>query len=526
MALPDLIPVEEFLAPPTRAGATISPDGTSPGTRVDAMAGPDLHRADKRLYRDPTRAPVPAGRARARVLVLLAVVALLAACADGQATTQPPAEDADVTGDWQGRVETPGTPLGIAITLTAGGGTLDVPLQGVADLPLADVQVDGTRFTASVPDLAAAFDGTLSADGASIAGDYTQAGRSLPFRVDRGTVAPVARPQDPRPPLPYRSEDVRYPSGGTGLAGTVTLPEGPGPFAAVVMLTGSGAQDRDEALAGHRPFLVLADALTRAGYAVLRSDDRGVGGSDGDYAQATYADLAADALAGVSYLATRPEVDAARIGLFGHSEGGSVAPLAARQAPGSVAFAVLMAGPAVSGEDVLVRQNELLLAQAGSPTEQVEAQVAFLRELVALLRAEDDDRARDLARSRVAEQAAALPAEQRPTPEQVEAQVVALTSPVVRALVTHDPAAALAELSVPVLAFYGGKDLQVPAEQSEPRAVALLVGNPDATVLTLPGLNHLMQPAGTGSPTEYAAIGTTVAPEAIDLVTAWLRERV
>jgi hypothetical protein len=379
MALPDPTPVEEFLAPPTRAGATVPPDGSSPGVRVDAPAGPDLHRADERLYRDPTRAAVPAGRPRARVLVLLAVVALLAACADGRAITQPPAEDADGT---------------------------------VAPL------------------------------------------------------APAARPQDPQPPLPYRSEDVRYPSGGLGLAGTLTLPEGPGPFAAVVMLTGSGAQDRDQALAGHRPFLVLADALTRAGYAVLRTDDRGVGGSDGDHARATYADLAADALAGVSYLATRPEVDPARIGLFGHSEGGSVAPLAARQAPGSVAFAVLMAAPAVSGEDVLVRQNELLLALAGSSSEQVEAQVAFLRELVALLRAEDYDRARDLARTRVAEQAAALPVEQRPTPEQVEAQVVALTSPVVRALVTHDPAVALAELSVPVLAFYGGEDLQVPRSRA------------------------------------------------------------
>ncbi len=471
----------------------------------------------------PGRRPGPGRAARALVcvLVLLGVALLGSGCATAQATP----EGTDVTGDWQGRIEVPGTPLDIGLTLTADGGTLDVPVQGIADLPLADVRVDGARFTASVPDLPATFDGTVSADGASIAGDFTQAGQTFPFRLERGTVPPAARPQDPQPPLPYRSEDVGYPSGDLDLAGTLTLPEGPGPFAAVVMITGSGAQDRDEALAGHRPFLVIADALTRAGYAVLRTDDRGVGGSGGDYAQATYEELAADALAGVSYLATRPEVDPARIGLFGHSEGGYLAPLAALQAPGSVAFTVLMAGPAVSGEDVLLRQNELLLPLMGSPPEQVEAQVAFLREVVVLLRAEEYDQARELARTRIPEQTAWLPPEQRPTPEQLDAQVAALTSPVMRALLTYDPATALAELSVPVLAFYGGKDLQVAAEQSEPRAVELLAGNPDATVVTLPGLNHLMQPAGTGLPSEYAAIETTVAPEALDLVTGWLQER-
>ena len=351
------------------------------------------------------------------------------------------------------------------------------------------------------------------------------AGQTSPFRLGRGTPAPPARPQEPQPPLPYRTEDISYPSGDLTLAGTLTLPEGAGPFAAVVMITGSGAQDRDEAVAGHRPFLVLADALTRAGYAVLRTDDRGVGGAGGDYSRATYEGLAGDVLAGVAHLAARPEIDPARIGLFGHSEGGYLAPLAAREAPGAVAFTVLMAGPAVSGEDMLVRQNELLLARAGSPPEQVEAQVAYLRELAVLLRAEEYDRATELTRARIVEQATALPPAQRPTPEQVDAQVSALISPVVRALVTYDPTAALVELSVPVLAFYGEKDLQVDAEQSRPRAVELLSGGPDATVVTLPGLNHLMQPADTGSPAEYAGIETTVAPEVLDLVTGWLQER-
>ncbi|MFB9386903.1 alpha/beta hydrolase family protein [Pseudonocardia petroleophila] len=434
----------------------------------------------------------------------------------------------NLTGEWQGRIDVPGAPLDIGITLSAdGAGTMDVAAQGATDLPLADVRVEGARFTAAVPGLpgGAAFDGTVAEGAAGIAGDYTQAGQTFPFRLERGAPAPPVRPQEPQPPLPYRAVDISYPSGDLTLAGTLTLPEGPGPFAAVVLITGSGPQDRDESVAGHRPFLVLADALTRAGYAVLRTDDRGVGGSGGDYSRATYEELTADVLAGAAHLASRPEIDPARIGLLGHSEGGSLAPLVAREAAGKVAFVVLMAGPAVSGEDVLVRQNERLLAQAGSPPAEVETQVAYVRELVALLRAQDYDRAAELTRTRIAEQAAALPPAQRPTPEQVDAQAAALVSPVTRALVTYDPAAALGELSVPVLAFYGGKDLQVPAEQSEPRAVALLSGNTDATVRTLPGLNHLMQPADTGSLAEYARIETTVAPDVLDLVTGWLQER-
>ena len=495
-----------------------APAGDRPTTKVDPRPRTTAERTPVRLV----------ARRCVRALITIPVVLGVALLGVGCARAQSATGGTDLTGDWQGRIEVPGAPLDIGITLSAdGGGTLDVPAQGLTDLPRAAVRVDGARFTAAVPGLpgGAAIDGAVAEDAASIAGDFTQAGRTFPFSLERGSAAPPARPQDPQPPLPYRTEDVGYPSRDLTLAGTLTLPEGPGPFAAVVMSTGSGPQDRDESLAGHRPFLVLADALTRAGYAVLRTDDRGVGGSGGDYSRATYEELAADVLAGVTYLAARPEVDPARIGLFGHSEGGYLAPLAARGAAGAVAFTVLMAGPAVSGEEVLVRQNELLLAQAGSAPEEVEAQVAFLRELVALLRAEDYDRAGELARARVGEQAMALPPEQRPVPEQVDAQVAGLISPVVRALVTYDPAPALAELSVPVLAFYGGTDLQVPAEQSEPRAVELLSGNPDATVLTLPGLNHLMQPSGSGSPAEYAGIETTVAPEVLDLITGWLQER-
>lgn len=269
-----------------------------------------------------------------------------------------------------------------------------------------------------------------------------------------GTTAPPppARPQEPKPPYPYRAEDVTYPSAKITLAGTLTLPDGPGPFPAVLMITGSGQQDRDETTAGHKPFLVLADALTRAGIAVLRVDDRGVGGSGGDLAESdtaassdtasAYDGLAADALAGVVYLTGRAEVDPRKVGLFGHSEGGCLAPLVAQRAGGAVAFVAMMAGPAVPG-----------------------------------------------------------------------------------ALAAYDPAPALSALAVPVLAFYGDKDLQVPPSQNEPAMRRLLAGKPDVTIRTFAGLNHLMQPATTGAPDEYGAIETTIAPEVLDLVTDWMKGR-
>lgn len=330
-----------------------------------------------------------------------------------------------------------------------------------------------------------------------------------------GTPA-ITRPQEPVPPFPYRAEEVTYPSGDLTLASTLTLPTGGGPFPAVVLITGSGPQNRDEELMGHRPFLLIADTLTRAGYAVLRTDDRGVGGSGGDLDTATYADLAGDIAQGVAFLRTRPEIDTRRIGLFGHSEGGYLAPLAA---PGAdIAFAVLMAGPSVPGAEVLIEQNRLLFAAQGAPPERIDEQVTYLTAWTGLLRAGDLDSAKDLARRHNA----GLPAEQR-APDDV---VAALTTPYTAALVTYDPAPALRALRVPVLAFFGGKDLQVPAAQNEGPMRAALSGSPAATVRTFPGLNHLMQPAGTGTPSEYATIGTTIDPAVLTSVTGWLTQQI
>jgi len=322
-----------------------------------------------------------------------------------------------------------------------------------------------------------------------------------------------ARPQEPRPPLPYRSQDVAYRNGEVTLAGTLTLPAAPGPYTALLFVTGSGPQDRDETMFGHRPFLVLADALTRVGYAVLRVDDRGVGGSTGDLAGSDFDDLTGDIAAGVGFLTSRPDV--LRVGLLGHSEGGFLAPLVALRA--EVAFVVLMAGPAVPGGQVLEAQNRFMLEAAGLPPGVVDAQLGAIRKVLGQLRAEDYGGAAASAREMFSAQG--LPA------EQLEAQVAQVTSRNLRASVMYDPAPALKALTVPVLAVYGGNDRLVSAEQSVPALQALFADHQDATIRLVPGLNHLMQPGTTGQLSEYTATETTVSQDVLDLLTGWLQAR-
>jgi alpha-beta hydrolase superfamily lysophospholipase len=456
-----------------------------------------------------------------RLLALPALFLLLVACAAG---ASPPTSAA---GGWTGQIGIPGAPLDVGIRLTPDGdalrGTIDIPAQGVEDLPLAEVRLDGADLSFRLPDAPgdAGFRGTVEPGGTRIPGTFTQFGQPYPLVLAPG--AAPGRPQEPAPPFPYRSEEVTYAGGGVDLAGTLTLPDGPGPFTALALVTGSGAQDRDETLLGHKPFLLLADTLTRAGYAVLRVDDRGVGGSGGVLSEAGFDALTDDVVAGVEYLRSRPEIAPERIGLLGHSEGGYLVPLAAQHT--DIAFALLMAGPAAPGADVLVEQNRLLLQAAGAAPEAVESQVEYVRELIELLRAQEYGDARALAAQQIAAQTADLPPGQRPTSGQLDVQAAASATPVYRAFVVHEPAPSLRSLDVPALALFGGRDLQVSPAQNEPLMRDLLAGSPDATVRTLPDVNHVLQPAVTGGPEEYGTIETTIDPEVLDLLRDWLAQR-
>ncbi|MFI9509874.1 alpha/beta hydrolase family protein [Nocardia sp. NPDC052566] len=446
-------------------------------------------------------------------LVLLVVAALAVGCSKGESPTRP----SGVLGDWHGKIEIPGQPLDIGVTLAdAGKSTIDIPTQGLRGAALKDVQVQPDRVEFALADIPGdpVFRGKL--DGERITGTFTQSGQSFPLNMGRGKVAAPPRPQEPKAPFPYRVQDVTYRSGEITIAGTLTQPEGKGPFPAVLLITGSGAQNRDEELLGHKLFLLFADTLTRAGYAVLRVDDRGVGGTTGKLDDATYADLTDDAAAGVGFLRARPDIDPARVGLLGHSEGGYIAPMVAARPDSGVAFVIMMAGPAVPGYDVIIEQIKLIGTAEGQPAAEVETSVRESNQVFELLRKGDLAGAKELAK-RINQ---SRPADKR-APEGQDDEL----TPYFVALVTQDPAPALSALRMPVFAFYGGKDLQVPAAQSEPAARALLAADPDATVTVFPDLNHLMQPTKTGRPSEYAGIETTIAPEVLTAVTTWLTQR-
>lgn len=457
-----------------------------------------------------------------RSLRVMALILLIIAAACAPPPRRPgTAETRDtLAGDWTGTLELPGQPLPLGITLDGDSASLSIPVQGLFAHPLAQVHAASDKVAFIVPGLpgAPAFDGRYDPVRAVITGTFTQSGHDLPLTLHRGAVPVPPRPQEPVPPLPYRSEDVTYRSGDITIAGTLTRPSTPGPYPAVILLNGSGKSDRNEEIFGHKPFLVLADALTRAGYAVLRTDKRGVGGTGGILADADYEDLAGDVVAGVDFLRSDRNIDPERIGLLGHSEGGYIAPLVASRPENRIAFVITLAGPAASGKEVLLAQNQALLAARNASADEVAAQIGFVDTLATLLLNGDPDRARRYA----IEHNATLPAEQR-QPESVLDRFLTTNF---TSFLGYDPAAALESLRIPVAAIFGSKDLQVPVDQNAPLARTLLASDPDADVRVFDGLNHLMQPATTGSPAEYGQIQTTIAPEVLDYLTGWLHQQV
>ena len=440
-----------------------------------------------------------------------------------------PAKPSDVDGAWMGTLDTGAIKLRVVFHLlnSASGLTaaMDSPDQGMKGLLASAVKRDGASLRIEADKLNGVYEGTIAADRSSIDGKWTQAGNTLPLVLnpikDEAALEPK-RPQNPVKPYPYRDEDVSYENKiqNVTLAATLTIPQGKGPFPAVVLITGSGPQDRDETLLGHKPFLVLSDYLTRHGIAVLRADDRGTAKSTGDFKTATTADFATDTEAGIAYLKTRPEIDPHRIGLIGHSEGGVIAPMIAARNP-DVAFIVMMAGTGVPGDQVLVAQGEAIAVASGTKPEEAAKHAAKEKEMLALIEAEkvpsekDDAALEKQLREKMADD----------VPEaQISLQIKQLTSPWFRYFLTYDPAVALRKVTCPVLVLNGEKDKQVLPEQNLPpiRQALTQAGNKVFEVDELPGLNHLFQTAKTGSPTEYAQIEETMSPVALEKISTWI----
>jgi hypothetical protein len=428
----------------------------------------------------------------------------------------------DLDGAWEGVLDV-GQKLHLVLHLTTTkdglAATLDSPDQSASGIA-ATVKRDGATLTFEVAMIGANYEGTIAKDNSAIDGTFSQGGGQFPLTLKRsatgGKKEEPRRPQNPVKPYPYRAEDLKYPNAGAGieLAATLTIPKGDGPFPAVVLITGSGQQDRDESLMGHKPFLVLSDYLTRKGIGVLRSDDRGAGGSGGNFAASTTADFATDVEAAVAYLQTRPEVDPHRIGLAGHSEGGVIAPMVAARNR-DVAFIVMMAGTGVPGDRIIVSQVVAGGEAAGMTHEAAEAAGVRQRRILDLVEQEKDE---TVLKDK-------LKAELKGVPDaQFDTVYKQLTSPWYRYFLTYDPAVALRKVTCPVLAINGGKDTQVVPALNLPaiRAALQAGGNRHFEVDELPGLNHLFQHAKTGSVTEYAQIEETFAPEAMDKIATWI----
>lgn len=443
------------------------------------------------------------------------------------AATQP----SDASGHWEGQIVLPGTSLVIRVDLKNDSGnwsgTIDIPQQSAKGLPLEEVSVNGDIVKFAIQGVPGNPSFTGKLEPGKLTGLFTQGGATFPFSLGRDAVKPKPRPQDPVPPLPYQEEEVKFGHGDITLAGTLSLPSvGKQPFVAVVLVTGSGPQNRDEELLNHRPFRVLSDRLARAGIAVLRYDDRGFAGSTGKFEGSTSSDFCDDALSAVAFLKSRSEIDPARIGIVGHSEGGVIAPMAATKSS-DVAFIVMLAGTGVPGDQLLARQMEMGLRAEGASEDDIAKQTPLQRQLIAAVVAkEPPEKLREMIRQLVTlqdpKELAGMSEAQLDT--MVDAQVRQMSSRWMYYFLTYDPRTALRKLKVPVLALNGEKDFQVPPDQNLPEIEKALkeAGNTRVTIQELPGLNHLFQHCKTGGSSEYVTIDETFSEDAMKLIAEWI----
>jgi dienelactone hydrolase len=435
-------------------------------------------------------------------------------------------------GHWEGSIRLFGDDLGMRVDIARAAdtlsGSIDIPRQGATRLPLRRVRAHGDSVSFELPtgNGLATFAGIQRAD--TITGGFHQAGITSTFRLARGVVTAVV-PFEPA--VPYAREEVSYKNGDAVFAGTLTHPKGPGPFPAALLITGSGSQDRDETILGFKPFKLIADRLSRDGVAVLRVDDRGIGGSTGDPEKATSADLAGDVRAGVAYLAARHDIDRARIGLIGHSEGGIIAPMVAADSK-TIGFIVMMAGMGVKGDTLLLTQSALIMHANGASDSAITANQKLQRLGFSAART---GRNWETVRAGVLETVRAQLIGNDPLQTGIDveefartradAQVALMKSPWMRFFIDYDPIPTLMRVTCPVLAMFAEQDLQVPPALNRPPIEAALAGHRDASVVTIPDANHLFQPATSGNPALYGALPADFAPGVLDTLSSWITTR-
>lgn len=432
----------------------------------------------------------------------------------------------ELAGDWTGAIEMNGNKLDINFTITRTGesfeATMDIPAQGLKGARAASTTFSGGRLSLSFPKFQIKYEGELSSR-EELSGNLIQAGHPVPLDLKKGTIM-IHRPQEPASPFSYRSEIVTFPTtDDLTLEGSLTLPQAKDPFPLVIIISGSGPQNRDGEMFGHKPYWVLADHLTRNGIAVLRFDERGVGNSEGNFDAATIEILSSDVRAAMRYIGDRKDLNISGLGLIGHSIGGIIAPKIASE-DSNVAFLVLMAAPGVNGDQLMLSQKAALERGSGINEMQVAQGQAFIKSAYDIIinAGLDDEPLKDSINNfYINKYGALLPAMQR---EELVAQI---TGKETIGLLRSRPSTYLSNIKCPVLAINGDKDFQVPSKDNleaiERHTTAK--GNMKVTIAELKGLNHLFQEAKTGLLNEYAQIEQTIAPDALELISDWVKER-
>ena len=473
------------------------------------------------------------------ILTLAMVISMSYSGPTGAAEKTIIESTASIAGDWNGKLE-----IGAGMTMplvfhfkqtesNSYVGSMKSPSQSTKLIDFDQVVISGDEITAQIEKIDALFKGRLNKQTGTLTGTWAQRGSSIPLTMARGAYSAPQRPQEPKAPFPYKTQNIDFKNRDITLAGTLTIPETNATgkaFPCAILLHGSGPHDRDETIFGHKPFLVLADYLTRNGIAVLRYDKRGCAKSTGNYKAATSADFANDGIAAINYLKTCPTIDPKRIGLIGHSEGGVLAPMIGAKEPDDVRFMVLLAASAINGEKILLSQIRDLGDGISTPAS-TKKDLELATKTYAIIKAEPDNekafqKIMAMRKEMGVDKEITDETERKERDSNIKVSIDMVTGPWYRFFLTHEPENDLSKVKCSVLAINGDKDLQVAADENLPVIKKALEagGNKNIKIEKVPNINHLMQTSSTGHPNEYSKIEETISPKILKLITDWIGE--
>lgn len=433
---------------------------------------------------------------------------------------------AQIEGTWNGNIEIPNQKLPFVIHISKANNQWKVmgesPMQTDEKFPLEKITFQNDTLKISDSKLGMNYTGVLK-NPKYIEGKFSQGGMSFPLNLEKGEFK-RNRPQEPQPPFSYKVEDVTFENkeAKIKLAGTLTMPNGKGKFPVIVLVTGSGAQDRNEEILGHKSFLVIADYLTKNGYAVLRYDDRGVAASEGDFESATTYDFANDAKSAVDYLKNIKEIDSKKIGILGHSEGGMIAQMIAAERK-DLPFIISLAGPGISIDELMLVQKYEIEKASGLSNEVLEANQKLFRKIYEIIKKNPSN---DIASQEIKSLLKSDPTYKELSEEQINELASVTESNWFATFIRYNPENNLAKIKSKALILNGEKDVQVTAKENLEGWRKGLSHNKKATIKSYPNLNHLFQSAKTGMPNEYGEIETTIEPVVLEDIIKWLNENV